>query len=111
MKFGIQFFPDVRPDQKSGADYFRNALVLVEESEKLGFSHIRIVEHYFHYYGGYSPNPVLFLAAAAQRPRRARVVTGAALPTFNHPLKLAGENGTLDAISGRRLHLGVPRAF
>jgi len=55
MQFGVQFFPDVRPDQKSGADYFRDALILAEESEKLGFSHIRIVEHYFHYYGGYSP--------------------------------------------------------
>ena len=72
MQFGLQFFPDVRPDQKSGADYFRDALVLVEESEELGFSHVRIVEHYFHYYGGYSPNPMLFLAAAAQRTRRAR---------------------------------------
>ena len=54
MQFGIQFFPDVRPGQKSGADYFRDALDLAEESEKLGFSHIRIVEHYFHYYGGYA---------------------------------------------------------
>jgi alkanesulfonate monooxygenase SsuD/methylene tetrahydromethanopterin reductase-like flavin-dependent oxidoreductase (luciferase family) len=111
MKFGIQFFPDVRPDQKSGADYFRDALVLVEESEKLGFSHIRIVEHYFHYYGGYSPNPMLFLAAAAQRTRRARLVTGAVLPIFNHPLKLAGEIGMLDAISGGRLDVGFARAF
>ena len=72
MKFGVQFFPDVRPEQKSGADYFRDALRLAEESETFGFSHIRIVERYFHYYGGYSPNPMLFLAAAAQRTRRAR---------------------------------------
>jgi hypothetical protein len=56
MEFGVQFFPDVRPEQKSGADYFRDALRLAEESETLGFSHIRIVQHYFHYYGGYSPN-------------------------------------------------------
>ena len=111
MKFGIQFFPDVRPDQKSGADYFRDALDLAEESEQLGFSHIRIVEHYFHYYGGYSPNPMLFLAAAAQRTRRSRLVTGAVLPIFNHPLKLAGEIGMLDAISGGRLDVGFARAF
>jgi alkanesulfonate monooxygenase SsuD/methylene tetrahydromethanopterin reductase-like flavin-dependent oxidoreductase (luciferase family) len=84
---------------------------LVEESEKLGFSHIRIVEHYFHYYGGYSPNPMLFLAAAAQRTRRARLVTGAVLPIFNHPLKLAGEIGMLDAISDGRLDVGFARAF
>jgi hypothetical protein len=55
MQFGVQFFPDVRPDQKSGADYFRDALTLVEESEELGFSHIRIVEHYFHTTAGTVP--------------------------------------------------------
>ncbi len=31
MKFDIQFFPSVRPDQKSGAGYFRDALRLAEE--------------------------------------------------------------------------------
>src|SRR5215467_13220595 len=111
MKFGVQFFPDVGPEQKSGADYFRDALSLVEDSEELGFSHNRIVEHYFHYYGGYSPNPMLFLAAAAQRTHHARLVTGAVLPVFNHPLKLAGEIGMLDAISGGRLDVGFARAF
>ncbi|MBO0735816.1 MAG: LLM class flavin-dependent oxidoreductase [Alphaproteobacteria bacterium] len=111
MQFGVQFFPDVRPEQKSGADYFHEALLLAEEAEQLGFTHIRIVEHYFHHYGGYSPNPMLFLAAAAQRTRRARLVTGALVPVFNHPLKLAGEIGMLDAISGGRLDVGFARAF
>jgi alkanesulfonate monooxygenase SsuD/methylene tetrahydromethanopterin reductase-like flavin-dependent oxidoreductase (luciferase family) len=90
MQFGVQFFPDVKPEQKAGAEYFREALTLAEEADNLGFTHIRIVEHYFHHYGGYSPNPMLFLAAVAQRSRRARLVTGAVLPVFNHPLKLAG---------------------
>jgi alkanesulfonate monooxygenase SsuD/methylene tetrahydromethanopterin reductase-like flavin-dependent oxidoreductase (luciferase family) len=111
MQFGVQFFPDVKPEQKAGAEYFREALTLAEEADNLGFTHIRIVEHYFHYYGGYSPNPMLFLAAAAQRTRRARLVTGAVLPIFNHPLKLAGEIGMLDAISGGRLDVGFARAF
>lgn len=111
MQFGVQFFPDVAPEQRSGAEYFAEALILAEEAEKVGFSHIRIVEHHFHPYGGYSPNPMLFLAAAAQRTRRARLVTGAVLPVFNHPLKLAGEIGMLDAISGGRLDVGFARAF
>jgi alkanesulfonate monooxygenase SsuD/methylene tetrahydromethanopterin reductase-like flavin-dependent oxidoreductase (luciferase family) len=111
MEFGLQFFPDVRPEQKSGVDYFRDALDLAGEADGLGFSHIRIVEHYFHYYGGYSPNPMLFLAAAAQRTSRARLVTGAVLPIFNHPLKLAGEIGMLDAIGDGRLDVGFARAF
>jgi alkanesulfonate monooxygenase SsuD/methylene tetrahydromethanopterin reductase-like flavin-dependent oxidoreductase (luciferase family) len=111
MEFGVQFFPDVRPQEKSGAAYFSDALALAEEADGLGFTHIRIVEHYFHHYGGYSPNPIVFLAAAAQRTRRARLVTGAVLPAFNHPLKLAGEIGMLDAISGGRLDVGFARAF
>ena len=111
MKFGVQFFPDVKPEQKSAAQYFDEALALAEGGDRLGFSHIRIVEHYFHYYGGYSPNPIVFLTAAAQRTRHARLVTGAVLPVFNHPLKLAGEIGMLDALSGGRLDVGFARAF
>src|SRR5438477_10351491 len=111
MEFGVQFFPDVAPEQKSAAEYFADALDLSEEADNLGFTHTRIVEHYFHPYGGYSPNPMLFLAAAAQRTSQARLVTGAVLPAFNHPLKLAGEIGMLDAISGGRLDVGFARAF
>ncbi|MBV9555111.1 MAG: LLM class flavin-dependent oxidoreductase [Alphaproteobacteria bacterium] len=111
MQFGVQFFPDVRPDERPAEQYFREALDLAAEADRLGYSHIRIVEHYFHYYGGYSPNPIVFLAAAAQRTQRARLVTGAVLPAFNHPLKLAGEIAMLDAISGGRLDVGFARAF
>jgi len=111
MQFGVQFFPDVRPEDKSGERYFQEALDLAEEADRLGFSHIRIVEHYFHYYGGYSPNPIVFLAAAAQRTKRARLVTGAVLPAFNQPLKLAGEIAMLEALSRGRLDVGFARAF
>lgn len=111
MQFGVQFFPDVKPEEKSAADYFRDSLDIAAAADRLGYSHVRIVEHYFHYYGGYSPNPIVFLAAAAQRTSKARLVTGAVLPIFNHPLKLAGEIGMLDAISGGRLDVGFARAF
>jgi alkanesulfonate monooxygenase SsuD/methylene tetrahydromethanopterin reductase-like flavin-dependent oxidoreductase (luciferase family) len=111
MEFGFNFFPDVSPQMKSGQQYFREALNLVEAAERYGYSHVRIVEHYCKPYGGYSPNPVVFLAAAAQRTRTIRLVTGAVLPVFNNPLKLAGELGMLDAISNGRLDIGVARAF
>jgi alkanesulfonate monooxygenase SsuD/methylene tetrahydromethanopterin reductase-like flavin-dependent oxidoreductase (luciferase family) len=111
MRFGVQFFPDVRPEERSAEQYFREALDLAAEADRLCYSHIRIVEHYFHHYGGYSPNPIVFLAAAAQRTKRARLVTGAVLPAFNNPLKLAGEIAMLDAISGGRCDIGFARAF
>ncbi len=111
MEFGIQFFPDVTPDQKPAEEYFDESLRLVELCDEFGFTHVRTVEHYFVSYGGYSPNPLLFLAACAARTRFARLITGAVLPVFNNPLKLAGEAGMLDAISGGRLELGFARAF
>ena len=111
MEFGLQFFPDVSPAQRSGEEYWTDALSLSQLGEKLGFTSIRTVEHYFHPYGGYSPNPLLFLTAAAMVTSKARLITGALLPAFNHPLKLAGEIGMLDAISHGRLEVGFARAF
>src|SRR5919198_3614420 len=111
MEFGFNFFPDISPQVKSGQQYFREALNLVELGERYGYSHVRTVEHYFQPYGGYSPNPAVFLAAAAQRTRTMRLVTGAVLPVFNKPLKLAGGLGLLDAISNGRLDIGVARAL
>jgi alkanesulfonate monooxygenase SsuD/methylene tetrahydromethanopterin reductase-like flavin-dependent oxidoreductase (luciferase family) len=111
MQVGIQFFPDIGPDVKSARDYWREALCLVGLCDRYGYTHVRTVEHYFHPYGGYSPNPVVFLAAAAQVTKHARLVTGAVLPAFNNPLKLAGELAMLDALCDGRLDIGFARAF
>ena len=111
MEFGLQFFPDVGPDEKSPRDYWGECLYLSELADQLGMHHLRTVEHYFHRYGGYSPSPIVFLSAASQRTKQIRLITGAVLPIFNHPLKIAGEIGMLDAISGGRLEVGLARAF
>lgn len=111
IKVGLTFFPDVDERDKAAEDYYRECLDFVELGDRLGFHHVRIVEHYFRRYGGYSPNPIVFLAAAAQRSRRLKLITGAVLPAFNHPLRLAGEIGMLDAISGGRAEIGFARAF
>ncbi len=111
MQVGIQFFPDVGPDVQSGRDYWQNALKLVGLVDRYGYHHVRTVEHYFLPYGGYSPNPAIFLAAAAQVTRRARLITGAVLPAFNNPLKIAGELAMLDALCDGRLDAGFARAF
>ena len=54
MEFGLQFFPDVGPDEKSPRDYWSECLHLAEVADRLGLHHVRTVEHYFHRYGGYS---------------------------------------------------------
>ncbi len=111
MEFGLQFFPAVAPDEKTAQQYWGEALHLVGLCDELGYANVRTVEHYFHPYGGYSPNPIVFLTAAAMRTAKTRLITAAVLPVFNHPLKLAGEIGMLDAISGGRLEVGFARAF
>ena len=111
MEFGFQFFPAVDVKTRTAEAYFDDALRLLELGEPLGYGHVRIVEHYFHGYGGYSPNPLLFLTAASQRTKTMRLITGAILPIFNHPLKLAGEIGMIDAISHGRVEIGFARAF
>jgi alkanesulfonate monooxygenase SsuD/methylene tetrahydromethanopterin reductase-like flavin-dependent oxidoreductase (luciferase family) len=111
VQFGLNFFPCVGPADKSAERYFREAMHLCSLTDELGYTHIRQVEHYFHRYGGYSPNPLLFLTAAAARTKNTRLITGAVLPAFNSPLKLAGEIGMLDGISGGRLEVGFARAF
>jgi alkanesulfonate monooxygenase SsuD/methylene tetrahydromethanopterin reductase-like flavin-dependent oxidoreductase (luciferase family) len=111
MQFGLNFFPCVDPAEKSAKQYFREALHLAGLTDELGYSHVRQVEHYFKPYGGYSPNPLIFLTAVAQRTTKVRLITGAVLPAFNSPLKMAGEIGMLDGISAGRLEVGFARAF
>ena len=111
MQFGLNFFPCLSPEQRSARQHFSEVLHLASLCDGLGYTHVREVEHYFEPYGGYSPNPIVLLAAAASVTRKDRLVTGAVLPAFNNPLKLAGEIGMLDAISGGRLDVGFARAF
>ena len=111
MEFGLQFFPDIGPEIKTADVYWRECLELTALADELEYTHIRTVEHHFQVYGGYSPAPHIFLTAAAMRCQKARLITGAVLPIFNHPLKIAGEIGMLDAISEGRLEGGFARAF
>jgi hypothetical protein len=76
VKFGIGFFPDGGPDRVSARRYF------AERADALGYDSVKMVEHHFTSYGGYSPDPCVYLAACAQRAPRMRMVTGAVLPAF-----------------------------
>ena len=111
MEFGVQFFPSVGTDKKPAAQYWNEALQLTQHAEQLGYATVRTVEHYFHPYGGYSPDPLIFLSAAGAITKTMRLITGAVLPVFNNPLKLAGQIGMVDAISNGRVEIGFARAF
>ncbi|WP_282700362.1 LLM class flavin-dependent oxidoreductase [Streptomyces sp. CC219B] len=111
MRIGIVFFPTVGPADRPAHQYFDECLRLVDLAEELGYDHVKIVEHYFFTYGGYSPDATTFLAAAAGRTRRIRLGTSATIPAFQHPVKLAGKLAMLDNLSQGRLDAAFGRAF
>ena len=44
VEFGLDFFPDMRPSEKSGQEYFAETLRIAQECEALGSSRIKIVD-------------------------------------------------------------------
>lgn len=111
MRFGLSFLPDATPSSKSPSAYFSDALELSEIADQAGLYMVKMTEHHLHPYGGYCPSPFSFLSAAAARTRRIRLLTGAVLPTFHHPIQIAAEAGMLDALSGGRAEIGFGRAY
>lgn len=111
MKFGLNFFPVFSPDRKTAGDYYREVIDLSERADRAGLEHVQTVEHHGSPYGGYSPDPITLLAAIAARTERIRITTGAVIPAFLHPLKLAGKLAMLDNLSGGRLDAGFGRGF
>jgi alkanesulfonate monooxygenase SsuD/methylene tetrahydromethanopterin reductase-like flavin-dependent oxidoreductase (luciferase family) len=111
MRYGLNFFPSFRLADMATAEYFDQVLRLCERGDELGYTSAKAVEHYFHDYGGHTPSPIVILSAIAARTRRIRPITGAVIPAFNHPIKVAGELAMLDNISKGRLDVGFGRAF
>ncbi|WP_410585742.1 LLM class flavin-dependent oxidoreductase [Amycolatopsis sp. lyj-108] len=111
MEFGISFLPDGEPETKSPVDYYADALALSRLADGLGYSHVKMTEHYLMGYGGYCPSPLNFLSAVAAQTKDIRLFTGCILPVFHHPLKLASYTAMVDAISAGRLDVGFARAY
>ena len=91
MKFGINFFPAFRESDSTTPAYYDQCLHLAERADVLGYNSVKTVEHSFFDYGGRSPNPCLMLSAVAARTKRIRVITGAVIPAFHHPVHLGAE--------------------
>src|SRR2546430_2709538 len=111
MRYGLNFFPAFRLSDSSTAQYFDQVVRLAERGDALGYTSAKCVEHYLNEYGGHPPTPIVLLAAIAARTRRLRPITGAVIPAFNHPIKLAAELAMLDNLSNGRLDVGFGRAF
>ncbi len=85
------------------------ALRRVDRAEALGMHSVWLPEG--HFTPGASASPLLALAAFAARTRRLRLGTTSLLVSIHHPLRIAEEVATLDALSGGRVWLGLGRGF
>jgi alkanesulfonate monooxygenase SsuD/methylene tetrahydromethanopterin reductase-like flavin-dependent oxidoreductase (luciferase family) len=82
---------------------------LAARADALGLHSLWLPEN--HFQRGATPSPLVALAALAARTRQARLATTSLLLPLHHPLRVAAETATLDALSGGRLWLGLGRGF
>lgn len=76
-----------------------------ERAEELGFDSLWIIDRLFHEYG--MPHPFVMLSYAAAVTERIGLGSGVVLLSVRHPVEVAQQAATLDAMSGGRLTLGV----
>ena len=116
MKFGIQYQLNVvRPldsddwDPDGEHKRFQEALEQIEFADKLGFDYIFETEHHFLEEYSASSAPEVFLAAASQRTKNARLIHGIVQmpPKQNHPARVAERIATLDLVSNGRVEFGT----
>jgi limonene 1,2-monooxygenase len=105
MRFGVFLAPFHSPHQDPTLALHRD-LALLEHLDDLGFDEAWIGEHHS---GGWEiiADPVVFIAAAAERTRHLRLGTGVASLPYHHPLLLADRMVLLDHLTRGRVMLGV----
>ena len=96
---------DLKPDDPNA--HLGLAAALLARGNRARDGRIRMALEDPTYNSLLTPATIVLLA----RTKNTRLITGAVLPAFNSPLKLAGEIGMLDGISAGRLEVGFARAF
>ena len=108
MDFGI-FVPCHRMDDGvSTPELYAQAMDMVRLADDAGFRVAWFPEHHLVQY--YScPSPLMFAVKAAALTRRIRVGAAILVIPYYNPLRLAGELGMADVLTGGRLEIGVGR--
>ncbi len=91
-----------RPAAATYAELFEQA----ELADRCGFEALWLAEHHFGAQGGVASQPTLVALAAAGRTRRLAVGTSLIVLPLHHPLTVAEQLATLDALTGGRLSVG-----
>ena len=108
MRFG---FFDQLPCASGYTERQRYADILaqIDLGDEIGFDTVWLGELHFSRAFSILANPLMVLAAAAQRTRRIRLGTAVTLLPMHNPVKMAEDAATVDLLSGGRLEFGVGR--
>src|SRR5438105_14828777 len=88
---------------------YKDILAQIELGDELGFDTAWLGELHFSRAFSILADPLMVLAAAAQRTTRIRLGTAVMLLPLHNPVKIAEEAATADILSDGRLELGVGR--
>jgi alkanesulfonate monooxygenase SsuD/methylene tetrahydromethanopterin reductase-like flavin-dependent oxidoreductase (luciferase family) len=88
---------------------YRDIIAQIELGDALGFDTAWLGELHFSRAFSILADPLMVLAAAAQRTSRIRLGTAVALLPLHHPVKIAEEAAITDILSDGRLEFGVGR--
>ncbi len=108
MRFG---FFDQLPcaPEFTEAQCYHDIIAQIELGDEIGFDTVWLGE--LHFGGSFSilADPLMVLAAAAQRTRRIRLGTAVTLLPLHNPVKIAEEAAIADILSDGRIEFGVGR--
>ena len=108
MKFSLMLDLGRTDPQISMQRNLEQVTELVELADRGGFSTVFVGEHHCHEMT-VAPNPFTLLAYLSQRTTKIRLGTAVICTPYWHPIRLAGEAGLVDLLSGGRLELGLGR--
>jgi alkanesulfonate monooxygenase SsuD/methylene tetrahydromethanopterin reductase-like flavin-dependent oxidoreductase (luciferase family) len=90
---------------------YRDILAQIELGDRLGFDTVWLGEIHFLQPFSTLADPLMVLAAAAQRTRHIRLGTAVTLLPLHNPIKIAEEAAICDLLSDGRLEFGVGRGI
>ncbi|MCD0453344.1 LLM class flavin-dependent oxidoreductase [Actinocorallia sp. API 0066] len=94
------------PSKLTFTELYASVLDQIAWAESLGIGSVWFSEHHFAD-DGYTPSPLVFAAAAAQRTTTIRLGTNLMLAPLHDPIRLAEDAATVSLLSGGRFDLGV----
>lgn len=97
------------PFQTPAARFYEQTINLAVLAEQLGYNGIWTAEH--HFSDGYFSQQVPVLAAIAARTKTIRIGTYIVVLPLHHPIEVAEQASTLDAISDGRFDLGLGQGY